>query len=243
MDARGQRSSSYGSAPVEPHDLARVLGDLARSLQDEVDVQRTLHGIVQAAVDTVPGAEFASISAVEHRREVRTVAATHDVANAVDKAQYDTGQGPCLDTLYERQTVRLSDVPGDQRWPQFVARAAELGIGSMLSVQLYVTGDDLGALNLHSRQSDAFDDESENIALLFATHAAVALVHARTEEQLRQGISTRDLIGQAKGILIERHKITGDQAFRLLVVASQRTNRKLYDIAIHLVTSGELAAR
>ena len=221
--------------------LADQLSALARVLQAEEDVDATLAAIAHAAVGTVPGAGHASISIIEGRREVRTRAATDELPRAVDHIQYETGQGPCLDTLYEQETVRVADMAAEQRWPEFSTRAAELGIGSMLAVQLYVDGDDLGALNLFAERPEAFDDDSEHIALLFAAHAAVAMAGAQKQQQLRSAMHTRDLIGQAKGILMERHRLTGDQAFTLLVRASQTTNRRLADIADDLVASGVLA--
>ena len=160
----------------------------------------------------------------------------------MDQAQYETGQGPCLDSLYEQQTLRLSDISSDCRWADFYARATQLGVRSMLAIQLSVEGDNLGALNLHSREPDAFSDESEQVALMFAGHAAVAFAGAQAQEHMEAAVSRRDVIGQAKGILIERYKISGQEAFRLLVVASQSTNIKLYDVADYLVNSGELAS-
>ena len=229
-------------APAAPlHDLAQQLSDLARDLEHESDVEGTLVAIVHAAVGTVPGAQHVSISAIKRRRQVHTLAATSDLSTAIDVAQYETGQGPCLDALYQQLTVRLPDMAAEQRWPEFSRRARELGAGSMLAVQLYVQADELGALNLLNEQPHAFEDEdAERVALLFATHAALAMAGAQAQEQLRHGLDTRDIIGQAKGILMERHKITGDLAFRLLSRASQDHNRKLHDIAGDLVRSGEL---
>ncbi len=106
--------------------------------------------------------------------------------------------------------------------------------------QLYVEGDNLGALNLYSSQPDAFDDESEHVGLLFASHAAIAYAAAQEQSGLQQAVATRQLIGQAQGILMERHKITGDQAFALLVRHSQQDNIKLRELAERLVLSGEL---
>lgn len=110
----------------------------------------------------------------------------------------------------------------------------------MLAVQLYVTGENLGALNLHSTQIDAFDDESEQVGLLFAAHAAVALAGAQDHENLNTALTARDVIGQAKGILMERYKIDSHDAFRLLTDASQATNIRLRDIADQLARTGEL---
>jgi transcriptional regulator with GAF, ATPase, and Fis domain len=237
---QGQPSSSY-SGDTAPDDLARTLSDLARSLQNQDSIENTFGGIVTAAVQTVPGAEYAGLTVVEARRKVGTPAATDDVVREVDRAQYDTGQGPCLSAVYEQQTVRLSDMASEQRWPEFTRRALDLGIRSMLSFQLYVVEDNLGALNLYSADADAFDDESEHVGLLFAAHAAVAMAGARNERNLARAISMRDLIGQAKGILMERHRLTEDQAFALLVRASQHTNVRLVEIARRLAQTGELS--
>ncbi len=245
-DSRRQRgepsTSDQGSAAGEDQ-LARQLSDLARELQEKHSLQDTLYGIVQAAVDNVPGAQFAGITVVKARREVHTPAWTDELVRATDQAQYDTGQGPCLNSVYEEKTVRVTDMRTEQRWPEFAKRAAELGVYSMLSIQLYVTGDNLGALNLYSEAVEAFDDESEHVGLLLAAHAAIAMAGAQQQEQLVQAMTTRDLIGQAKGILMERHKITSEQAFTLLIRASQLANTKLRDVAEHLTTTGELAAR
>lgn len=245
-DSRGQRgepsTSNQGSAAGEDQ-LARQLSELARDLQDRQSLQDTLNGIAQAAVDNVPGAQFAGITVVKGRRDVDTPAWTDELVRATDQAQYDTGQGPCLDAVYEHKAVRVADMRTEHRWPEFAKRAAELGVGSMLSVQLYVTGDNLGALNMYSEGTDAFDDESEHVALLLGAHAAIAMAGAQQHEQLVEAMTTRDLIGQAKGILMERHKITAEQAFTLLIRASQLANTKLRDVAEHLTTTGELAAR
>jgi GAF domain-containing protein len=240
---RGKPSMAYTGEEAGWNELAEKLGELARSMQDEKGLEHTLEAIVHAAAETVPGADEASITSVVRRREVQTIAATSPLPRSVDQAQYETGQGPCLSSLYEGQTVRLSDMRSEPRWPEFAARASELGVGSMLAAQLYVEGDNLGALNLHSRQLDAFSNESEQVALMFAAHAAVAFAGAKAEEQMQTAVDSRDIIGQAKGILIERYKIGSHEAFRLLVVASQTTNIKLYDVAEYLVRTGALASR
>ena len=110
----------------------------------------------------------------------------------------------------------------------------------MLSLQLYVEGDDLGALNLYARTPHAFTDESEQVGLLFAAHAAIAYAGVRKETQLAQALVSCDLIGQAKGILMERYKISGERAFLLLTRVSQNSNRKLHDVADELVGHGTI---
>jgi GAF domain-containing protein len=238
---RGEPSrEDTGTAPGQS--LADQLSELARTLEKQPDLQATLDTIVRSAVTTVPGATEASISQIQRRRDVKTLAATGELIRSVDHAQYDLGEGPCLDTLYEQETIRLSDLGTEDRWPRFVARARELGVGSMLAVQLFVDGEDLGALNLVSRQPQAFDDESEHVALLFASHAAVAMSGERARGHLKTAVSTREVIGQAQGILMERFKISSETAFHMLIVASQNSNRKLRDVAEDLVSTGHLSA-
>ena len=239
---RGRPSTAYTGEAEGWNVLAEKFSELSRTLQEQDDLDATLQAIVVAATDTVPGVEYASISAVRKHREVTTIAATGDLPRAVDQAQYDAGEGPCLQSLYEQQTVRLPDIAAETRWPRFAARAREIGMGSMLAIQLYVTGADLGALNLHSTRANAFTDESEQVGLLFAAHAAVAIVGAREQAQLQTAINSRDLIGQAKGILMERYKISAQEAFQLLVLASQNANIKLIDVAGYLARTGLLTS-
>ena len=230
-------------APLPADDLATTLSDLARSLQDEDDLTATLSAIAHAAVGTVPGAEYAGLTVVQRRREVHTRAATADLVDEVDRAQYETGEGPCLTAAYEHRTVSLPDMDREHRWPRFTGRAAALGVHSMLSFQLFVHQDSLGALNLYATRAHAFDDDSEHVGLLFAAHAAVAMSGAQRQEHLARAITARDVIGQAKGMLMERHRLTADQAFALLVRTSQHTNTKLIDVAHRLTATGDLIRR
>ncbi|HEX8093048.1 ANTAR domain-containing protein [Jatrophihabitans sp.] len=238
--SRGMPSSEDTGTRAGEDALAQRLSELARTLDAEHGLDDTLKQIVQAAVGTVPGAQHASISRVQRRKEVITLAATGELPRSVDHAQYDCGQGPCLDSLWHERTVRLSDMSTEQRWPAFTGRARELGVGSMLAVQLFVQSDGLGVLNLFSEEPNAFDDSSEHVALLFATHAAVAMSSEQSKQDLRMAVTTREVIGQAQGILMERFRITDDLAFRLLVRASQDTNRKLRDIAEEVTSTGQL---
>lgn len=219
MDEDEQSGTTEPESTLDEHEapgneLAPLLSEVARSLQQELDVENTLQAIVDAAAEAVPGAQHVSISAVIARREVQTRASTDELPQSVDQAQYETGEGPCLDTLYEQRTARIPNMAAEERWPAFAARAQALGVGSMLSVQLFVKGEDLGALNLFNAEAEGFDEESEHVALLFASHAAIAMADAQEQDHLRQAIEFRDLIGQAKGILMERYKLTGDPRSR-----------------------------
>ena len=128
----------------------------------------------------------------------------------------------------------------ETRWPEFTKQALELGVQSVISFQLFVEGDSMGALDVYGGKIKAFDAEAENTGLLLASHAAIAMAASRDITNLRLGMENRDVIGQAKGILMERFKIAPHEAFDLLVMASQSTHRKLREIADELAATGEL---
>lgn len=219
--------------------LGDVMSRVARQLQEEHgDVEATLEAITAAAVRTVPHAEECGITYVVGRWKVESRASTGELPRRVDALQERLRQGPCLDAVWEQELVRVDDVGADDRWPDFARDAAAAGVGSMMCFQLFVGADQLGALNMYATTPHAFDEESQDVGQIIAGHAAVALAGAQHEAHLRAGMSNRDVIGQAKGILMERHKLTADQAFGVLARASQELNRKLIDIARELAETG-----
>lgn len=218
--------------------LSQRLATIARLL-DTGTAHETLQLIVDLAVATVPGCEHAGISFV-HRRKISTPAASDAVALRVDAVQFEAGQGPCLDAIQEDRIFKSDDLSTETRWPLFAARAhAETGIRSMLGLRLFARGRTMGALNLMSAEPRAFDDDSLSTAALFAALAAVALNAAQTEETLQLALKSRDIIGQAMGILMERHGITDKEAFQRLSTASQSLNVRLKDVADQVVLTGE----
>lgn len=235
-----QGPSGGRSGTAVDGDLAGQLSELARSLQDEQDFESTLATMVTAALELIPGAAEASISVVEARRTISSHAPSSDLPLKVDRLQEKTGEGPCMDAAWEERIVRVPDFSSEGRWPAFAPAAARVGAQSSLSFQLWVEDDNLGALNVYGAVPHAFDGESEEVGVLVAAHAAVAFADAKQISGLKEALATRDLIGQAKGILMERYKITDQQAFLLLTRASSRTSTKLRVVAEHLASTGNL---
>ena len=236
----GSDPEGVPAARADLSEVAQQLSELARTLEAEDDTDAMLAELVVAAVAQIPGTEEGSISVVRGRRDVTSQHPTSELPAHVDALQAETGEGPCLDAVYREKTVRVPDMRQEQRWPHFARRAADAGAGSMLSFQLWVEGDNLGALNLYAAQPAAFAEESEKVGLLLASHAAVALAGAQKQDHLAETVATRDLIGQAKGILMERHQLTASRAFQVLVRYSQHSNRKLRDVAAELADTGQL---
>ncbi len=221
-------------------DLAHALAGFARQVQRQDDRSQVLATVVHCGTRTVPGAQEGSISLVVGRRRVLSQAASSRLPELVDAVQEEVGQGPCLETAFEQHTVHVPDLATDPRWPRFSARAVALGVHSMLSFQLYVEDDNLGALNLFSRVPGAFDERSVLVGELFAAHAAVACSAAQRESALERALLSRGLVGQAQGILMERGRLTAEQAFAVLQRSSQDRNVKLAEVARRLVETGAL---
>lgn len=221
-------------------ELAETFGTIARTLLAANDVEETLDTIVTLAVRTIEGCDLAAVTLVEGR-SLRTAAGTGELPARVDAIQYETGEGPCLDAIREHEVFGSGDLACDPRWPRFSSRAhAETGVTSMLGIRLFAEEDTMGALNLYSMQPKAFAEEALAIGSVFAAHAGVALSSAREEANLKAAIASRDLIGQAKGILMSTEHITSERAFDELRVASQQLNRKLRDVASEVASTGEL---
>jgi hypothetical protein len=132
-----------GDVTVDDGDVIDVFARVARSLAAMDDVQNTLQQIVDIAADVMPGADHAAVSLVMRRREVQTPASTDEVCNKIDQAQYDTGQGPCLDAIWEQEVVKIDDLAQGDRWPEFAKTPVSLGIRSMLSFRLFTDEDTL----------------------------------------------------------------------------------------------------
>ncbi|MGK5112655.1 MULTISPECIES: GAF and ANTAR domain-containing protein [unclassified Geodermatophilus] len=218
---------------------AERLAVLARLLQAEQDVAAMLKLVVDAALRELPGADHVSVT-VRGFDGAPSRVCTDVVAGELDQLQYDTGAGPCLAAVSEHEVVRVDDLAADPRWPDFGTQAVRRGVASVLSVPLFVESGGLGALNLYAAAPSAFPPEAVRAGGLLGTHVAVALVAARTAAGLRTALANRDTIGQAKGILMERNRITASRAFELLVDASQRSNRKLREVAEQLALTGDL---
>ncbi|ORI27063.1 GAF and ANTAR domain-containing protein [Rhodococcus sp. 1168] len=212
--------------------LSRVMSEMARVLQQNyASIEDTLVSITTMAVGMVPGTDHAGITLVTGRRTVESRASTGELPRRLGSLQQQCGQGPCLDAVWEQRTVRVVDMRSERRWPQFASAAWELGMRSMLVFQLYIGRDNLGALNLYSERVNGFDSASEKLGLVVATQAAVALIAAQHEDQMQSALTSRDLIGQAKGVIMERYGIDAVQAFDLLSKLSQDWNIGVAELA------------
>jgi GAF domain-containing protein len=220
-------------------DLAQTLADLASSMHAQPDLNATLKTMVGAIADLIPEASWAGVSVVEKRRRIRPAFPADSVAEELDRLQTDLGEGPLFDALAEEPTVHFPDLTAESRWPRFVEAATRLGVRCMLSFRLYAGDGNVGVLSVYGAEPSAFSPESIATGEVLAQHAAVALASALAEEKLQIALSNRDVIGQAKGLLMQRDNLSGLQAFATLTRASQETNLKLASVARWLVDDHE----
>jgi len=186
-------------------ELAGAFAEVARSLMAEPTFAGMLGRICRVAVDVVPGCQYAGTTIVRGRSP-ETLASAGDLARRVDALQDETGEGPCVDAIRDHEIFETADLSLEERWPRFARRAAEeTGVRSVLAMRLYAEEDTYGALNLYSGQVDAFGDDARAIGGVLAAHAAVAFSASRDHElleTLKNALASRDVVGQAKGVLM-----------------------------------------
>jgi GAF domain-containing protein len=209
------------------------MADLSRKFAVATPVEDTLKGVTAAAVELIDGVDCADVLLIRDG-EFHSKAPTSDLAPAMDQVQRRTGEGPCLDAT-DAGIIRCDDLDDDPRWPQFAAAAVDAGVRSVLSFQLYTHGADSGALNLFGAAARSFDDESQAIGAMLATHAAIALIAANREHQFESALASRDIIGQAKGMIMLRFDVDAIRAFELLRMMSQNSNTPVRVIAAEIV--------
>jgi GAF domain-containing protein len=218
----------------------RELTALAGVVLSQVDLEATLREICQIATRVVPGANGASVTTFPEGRP--GAIASDDWARELDELQFGEHEGPCLDAYRTGNAFRLRDLGVDPRWPSYLPKAVERGARSMMSLPMAAEGNNIGALNVYSRQLDAFDAEAASVAEIVAAHAGLAsqvaaafFRHRNLAEQLAEAMRSRAVIEQAKGVLTAVHRCTADESFERLVAMSQKSHRKLRDVATDVV--------
>lgn len=225
--------------------FAELVADLALAYADQRNPDRLplVEQIVAGAVAVIPGVVTAAVETLDRDGNLTApVMVGDEAARSVMSAQNSAGAGPCLEALQENKQVQVHDLESDDRWPEVSSAAVAAGFRSVLCTPMEVNGRNMGVLVLLGSDTDFGDvsEDSSMLARVFAAHAALALSGAATSTQMAAALSSRDLIGQAKGILMERFKLTPDAAFALLVQTSSRTNTRLRAVCEKLCDTGVL---
>jgi GAF domain-containing protein len=216
------------------------MAELARASAAPRSVEEVLSGVTAAAKELIPGADTAGVLLIGRGGKFDSIAGTSELPYRLDELQMKFSEGPCVEAALDELIVRTNDFRSEQRWPRYSAAVVEIGVLSGLSLKLYTADRTAGALNLFSFEPKAFDGEDETTGVVLAAHAAAAILASRQGEQLESALSTRDRIGQAKGIIMERFGVDDVQAFEMLRRLSQDSNTRLIDVAQRVIdTRGE----
>lgn len=222
--------------------MSASLTRMAGLLFTEETLDSILELVVVLARDTIKGSDGVSATIVRDGKLI-TAAYSDALMDRLDQLQYELGEGPCVWATRKGQEMHSPKLADDERWPAFATKAAAEGVTSMLSMPLVVGSEPIGALNFYSTSKAPLDDSRE-IAELFAKQASVVLANAQAyassaelNDQLREALKSREIIGEAKGILMERKGCTPDEAFAMLRRLSQHSNRKLREVAQEVVDS------
>lgn len=222
--------------------LSERIAEAARDLQDhQTDLEATFQLAAELATSNVEGCHGAGLSIARQRKTIETVATTSPMVVDADRLQYELGEGPCLDSIWEEEALYSPDLRHDHRWPTWGPRVVEeTDARSVLSFRVFTHAETLGALTLYSRAVDAFDDAAREEGLAIAAQVAIAVAAAREIGHLSLGLDTRTVIGQATGILMERFDLDGDVAFKVLARYSSTSNVKLREVAAEILRTRTL---
>ena len=219
-------------------DKTELIAQWASEVREGYVEEATYDGVVRAACEVIPDAEFVSMT-IRTPDGFETLSSTSALATQADELQYTLTEGPCVEAALTGEWIRSGHVRTDPRWLRWGPQAAELGVVSLLSVPLYSQDRQIGALNMYATSPGRFVDRDEiDLALIFAIHATTALTASRLANGLEIAVSSRHLIGVAQGVLRERYGLTLDQSFALLRRISSHENIKIAALARLIIDAG-----
>ncbi len=225
---------------MEEHELIEAAEELAATLSP-LDLDHTLSRVTAAAVEALPDVDYASITIRHENGTLETVAPTDPTLCDIDRTQYELEEGPCYDAATDSHYVSAPDLAEDSRYPRFAEAALAAGIRSQVGVRLFDAPTSKAGLNLYSRRPGAFAD-FESVAALFARQSATVIEYARELQALHEAAHTRDLVGRAVGIAIERYGLPDHRAFALLTRLSKHHDVTLPVVAQAIVSASESRA-
>jgi PAS domain S-box-containing protein len=240
LQEHGSPATAAATAPeraVRP--AVTMMAEVAAELARQESPAEALAQVVVRARQALSHCDDVGVLLMRSRHRLQAPAQPEELAAACDRLQHELREGPGLTAVETGMPAHCPDLAHDRRWPRFGRLAARGGIRSVIAVPLAGQRGVAGVLSFYARHPGAFTDEDVLVAQAFGTHAAIALAHVELESNLRIGLATREEIGRAVGILMERHRVTAQDAFDMLVAASQQSQRKLRDIAAWLNETGE----
>lgn len=222
---------------LQGRQLAARMGELARAVAVPATAEEIFSHVTSAAVELIPGVDTAGILLITAGGKFESHAGTSTLPHELDKLQELFDEGPCLAAAVEDVMVRTDDFRRETRWPAYSTAAVEIGVLSGMSFRLYTADRTAGALNLFGFEPQDWDEDARTTGSVLASHAAAAILAHRQSEQLQSALASRDRIGQAKGIIMERYGVDDVRAFDMIRRLSQEGNARVVDIAERVIAS------
>src|SRR4029077_8469706 len=203
----------------------------------DTDSETVIAELAEHAAVEIPAAQYAGVTVTRNANHIETPAATHKWPILLDEIQQRHREGPCLTAAWEERTIYVACLEHDGRSPLYRRDGLEqTPIRSIMAFQMFIAGETMGALNVYAEQPNAFGPASRDIGLVFAAPSSVAWNGARRAEQFKRALASRDVIGQAKGMIMERYGVDAVQAFEVLRKLSQDSNVPLVQVAAELIS-------
>ncbi|CAJ1510957.1 GAF and ANTAR domain-containing protein [[Mycobacterium] burgundiense] len=212
------------------------MAELARATAARRATEDVLAEVTAAAVELIPGVDTAGVLMIR-RNGFESLGGTTDIPERLDELQVKFNEGPCIQAALDDLVVRTEDFRQETRWPQYSPAVVEIGVLSGISFKLFTAERTAGALNLFGFQPHVWDSDAQTVGSVLAAHATAAILANEHGHQLETALLSRDRIGQAKGIIMERFDVDDVRAFDMLRQLSQESNIKLADIAQKVIDS------
>lgn len=219
----------------DPRHLALRMAEVARVVAAPRTAAEICMRISTTALELIPGVDAAAVLLMGKKNALQTVGPTDRLSLESHELQRRFGEGPCLQALRDDVVVCADDFAAESRWPRYSPAAVELGIRGAMSLRLFTADQTAGVLSLVSYAARGWSNDAQITGMVLAAHAAAAITASRQAEQLTSALASRDRIGQAKGIVMERYAVGDTQAFDMLRQLSQESNRRLTDIAADVI--------
>jgi len=226
---------------ADPGEAPARIAEIARRLYEHRHQNGgVIAELAEHAVTELPGADYANVTVTSNEFDVDTRSATNPWAVRIDDIQRRHREGPCLSTVWHHRIVHVDDLQQETRWPRFRAEAlTSTPVRSIMGFQLFATGKSMGALSLFAERPNAFGNRTRQLGTLFAAHSALVWDATRREKQFEQALASRDTIGQAKGMIMERYSKDADEAFEMLRQLSHDTNVPLVEVAAKIIDAAQ----
>lgn len=217
-------------------DLAARMADVARATSGARSASDILADVTAAAVELIPGVDTAGILLIRESG-YESIACITEIPQRLDELQMSLHEGPCMQAALDDTEIVTGDFRSETRWPRYSAAVVGIGVLSGISFKMFTADRTAGALNLFGFQSREWDDNDIAIGGVLAAHATAAILSHQHSDQLKAALLSRDQIGQAKGIIMERYDVDDLRAFEMMRQISQDTNTKLFEVARNVLAS------